>query len=135
MHPTVTRTDPIGASGSCIEAVPHDSTDVLERKNSEPPVTGSMGAIFTPTGLLIIGLAVLAVTFALVASVAAQAHLLRRCFNISLVLGVVLLCFPGLNVIGAILIVIAGAMLLTGRCSLEKKCDRTPRESQEMKIE
>lgn len=71
-------------------------------------------------GVLAVLLGIILIVCLFVATVMAQARLLNQCLNMSIALGIVLLLIPGVNLIGLILLAVAGALILAGKC---KKCD------------
>ena len=75
--------------------------------------------------VLAVLLAVILIVCLLVAMVMAQARLLNQCLNISIALGVVLVLIPGVNLIGLILLAIAGALVLLGQCKTCEEKNKT----------
>ena len=52
----------------------------------------------------------------LVANLVAGTSILTRCYGLSFTVGLLLLLIPGLNIVGLLLMAIAGMMLLLGKC-------------------
>ena len=77
-------------------------------------------------GFLVALFAIVVSVCIVVAMVTAQARLLNQCLGISILVGIILLVFPGLNLVGLCLLAVAGLMILLGKCKL---CENTPEPS------
>lgn len=66
--------------------------------------------------MLLIAIIIICMIGLIISNIVGATSILTRCYGFSFVTGLLFLLVPGLNVIGVILMAIAGVMLILGRC-------------------